>query len=41
MMKELNILNATAAQMRIDDLPPDFAWGSRMTPPGSVTRTIF
>ncbi len=29
MGKELNILRATAAQMRIDDLPPEFAWGSQ------------
>jgi NitT/TauT family transport system substrate-binding protein len=29
MKKELNILRATAAQMRIDELPPDFAWGSQ------------
>jgi NitT/TauT family transport system substrate-binding protein len=29
MKKELNILRATAGQMRIDDLPADFAWGSQ------------
>lgn len=29
MKKELNILHATAGQMRIDELPADFAWGSQ------------
>jgi NitT/TauT family transport system substrate-binding protein len=29
MRKELNILRATAAQMRIDELPATFAWGSQ------------
>ena len=29
MKKELNILRATAGQMRIDELPADFAWGSQ------------
>ena len=29
MQKELNILRATAGQMRIDELPADFAWGSQ------------
>lgn len=29
MQKELNILHATAGQMRIDELPADFAWGSQ------------
>jgi NitT/TauT family transport system substrate-binding protein len=29
MQKELNILRATAGQMRIDELPVDFAWGSQ------------
>ena len=29
MAKELNILRATAKQMRVDDLPVDFAWGSQ------------
>jgi NitT/TauT family transport system substrate-binding protein len=29
MRKELNILRATAGQMRIDELPPDFLWGSQ------------
>ena len=29
MAKELNILRATASQMRIDELPPTFAWGSQ------------
>ena len=29
MAKQLNILRATAAQMRVDDLPVTFAWGSQ------------
>ena len=29
MRKELNILRATAAQMRVNDLPANFAWGSQ------------
>jgi NitT/TauT family transport system substrate-binding protein len=29
MKKELNILAATASQMRIDELPADFLWGSQ------------
>ena len=29
MAKQLNILRATAAQMRVDDLPASFAWGSQ------------
>ena len=29
MGKQLNILRATAAQMRVDDLPATFSWGSQ------------